>query len=416
MLSSIRLTISYIIYNAIGNANVDNLDFKDIGIIHRPKNYILTSLMVNVINIIAYMGILIILETGYLRQFFNYIKVKFLIKETNVTFSNEQMSDEFLSNNNLESQNMPLLKNPDMEDNNLLNPMINPINSINARSDSINNNLNNDNNTNNINNCIQNEINKINNDNENKLTTKIIALKKTYWQCCKKDIKDINNLYLGLENNEKFGLLGFNGSGKTTTLKSITREILYDSGEIILFGKNNKKQFNEIRQSIGYCPQENPLFYYMKVKEIIKFYLKLKGIRESINDICEKFGLGKYLETYCINLSGGNKRKLSFAIALMCKPKILLLNEPSTSVDPESRRIMWKKIMELSKKNKNLNIFFSFKSNIKFLFAISFSSVLLFICSCLSSFLLFRYILFLIFSTLLSIVTLSLKILISLEL
>ena len=359
MLSSIRLTISYIIYNAIGNANVDNLDFKDIGIIHRPKNYILTSLMVNVINIIAYMGILILLETGYLRQFFNYIKVKFLIKETNVTFSNEQMSDEFLSNNNLESQNMPLLKNPDMEDNNLLNPIINPINSINARSDSINNNLNNDNNTNNINNCIQNEINKINNDTENRLTTKIIALKKTYWQCCKKDIRAINNLYLGLENNEKFGLLGFNGSGKTTTFKSITREILYDSGEIILFGKNNKKQFNEIRQSIGYCPQENPLFDYMKVKEIIKFYLELKGIRESINDICEKFGLGKYLETYCINLSGGNKRKLSFAIALMCKPKILLLDEPSTGVDPESRRIMWKNIMELSKKNKNLNMILS---------------------------------------------------------
>ena len=91
---------------------------------------------------------------------------------------------------------------------------------------------------------------------------------------------DINNLYLRLENNEKFRLLGFNGSGKTTTFKSITREILFDSGDIILFGYNNKNQFTQIRQSIGYCPQENPLFDYLKVKEMIKFYLELKGINK----------------------------------------------------------------------------------------------------------------------------------------
>ena len=123
--------------------------------------------------------------------------------------------------------------------------------------------------------------------------------------------------------------------------------------------KNNNSQFGEIRHFIGYCPQENPLFDYMKVKEIIKFYLELKGLRESVNNICEKFGLEKYLETYCKNLSGGNKRKLSFALALMCKPKLVLLDEPSTGVDPESRRVMWKNIMDLAKKNKNLNMILS---------------------------------------------------------
>ena len=240
------------------------------------------------------------------------------------------MSEELLSNNNIETANTPLIT----ADGNSITSIDN-------------------------NNCIEKEMNKINNDNENKLTTKIIGLKKTYWLCCKKDVRAINNLYLGLENNEKFGLLGFNGSGKTTTFKSITREILYDSGEIILFGKNNKTQFEQIRQSIGYCPQENPLFDYMKVKEVIKFYLELKGLNESVQSICEKFGLEKYLETYCINLSGGNKRKLSFAISIMSKPKFLLLDEPSTGVDPESRRIMWKNIMELSKKNKNLNMILS---------------------------------------------------------
>ena len=338
MLSSVRLTLSYIFFKSTGDIPIDEFDLGFFGILYRPKNYILTSLIVNSINCIFYFLLLILFESGLLKLFFNYIKVKFLISESNITFSNEQMSEEFLSNNNIENSNTPLLRSSE-ENNNLIN----------------NNNINNTT----YNACIQNEINKINNDNENKLTTKIIGLKKTYWLCCKKNVRAINNLYLGLENNEKFGLLGFNGSGKTTTFKSITKEILFDNGEIILFGNNNKTQFENIRQSIGYCPQENPLFDYMKVKEIIKFYLELKGLNESVQSICEIFGLDKYLETYCVNLSGGNKRKLSFAIALMCRPKILLLDEPSTGVDPESRRIMWKNIMELSRKNKHLNMILS---------------------------------------------------------
>ena len=336
MLSSFRLTFGYIIFKAIGDyINLDKFEFGILGFIYRPKTYIFTSIIVNLINCIFYLCMLILLESGYLRQLFNYIKIKFLINESNLQFSNEQMSEEFLSSNNFQAQQNPLLLNNEESTNN-------------------NNNI-----TNPENNCIKNEINKINNDFENKLTTKIIGLKKTYWLCCKKNVRAINNLYLGLENNEKFGLLGFNGSGKTTTFKSITKEILYDSGEIILFGKNNKNQFEDIRKFIGYCPQENPLFDYMKVKEIVEFFLELKGVRESVHDICQKFSLEKYLETYCINLSGGNKRKLSFAIALMCNPKILLLDEPSTGVDPESRRVMWKNIMELSKKKNNLNMILS---------------------------------------------------------
>ena len=345
MLSSLRLTFSFIIFKSMNNLPivVDEFNFDPLGTLYRPKVYILTSLMVHSINLVFYSCLLVLLESGYLRALFNYIKVKFLINESNITFSNEQMSDEFMSSNNIDTKNI--------NDNEKASPLLRSSEDGNYSNNVIGSNPNN--------NCIQKEINKINSDTENRLTTKIIGLKKTYWFCCRKNIRAVNNLYLGLENNEKFGLLGFNGSGKTTTFKSITREILYDSGSIILFGKNNKTQFQQIRQSIGYCPQENPLFDYMKVKEIIKFYLELKGVNESVENICEKFGLQNYLNTYCINLSGGNKRKLSFAIALMCRPKVVLLDEPSTGVDPESRRIMWKNIMELSKKNKNLNMILS---------------------------------------------------------
>jgi ABC-type multidrug transport system ATPase subunit len=94
----------------------------------------------------------------------------------------------------------------------------------------------------------------------------------------------------------------------------------------------------------------------MKVREIISFYLDLKNIKGSTEEVCERFGLTKFLDTYCVNLSGGNKRKLSFAIALMCNPKLLLLDEPSTGVDPESRRIMWKNIMNLNKNGNQFNM------------------------------------------------------------
>ena len=166
----------------------------------------------------------------------------------------------------------------------------------------------------------------------------------------------MNNLYLGLEPNEKFGLLGFNGSGKTTTFRAIINEILTDRGSINLFGYDNKRQFKYIRTMIGYCPQINPLFDFMKVKEIIKYYSELKTSKESVESILYKFGLSKYANTYTINLSGGNKRKLTFAIAMMNKPTMLLLDEPSTGVDPDSRRVMWRNINELSNSGHKYNM------------------------------------------------------------
>jgi ABC-type multidrug transport system ATPase subunit len=172
-------------------------------------------------------------------------------------------------------------------------------------------------------------------------------------------LRAVNNLYLGLEANEKFGLLGFNGSGKSTTFKCITNELIYEEGLINLFGNNTLNSFENIRTIIGYCPQENPLFDFLTVKQTLEFYKSLKKSKISINEICQKFNLEKYINKYCINLSGGNKRKLTFAISLMNYPRILLLDEPSTGVDPESRRIMWKNINELSNNQNQYNMILS---------------------------------------------------------
>ena len=188
------------------------------------------------------------------------------------------------------------------------------------------------------------------------LTTMIIGLKKTFFVCCGRNVRAVNRLYLGLEPNEKFGLLGFNGSGKTTTFKAITNEIFFDEGSIELFGFNVKNQFQSVRQFIGYCPQANAMFDHLTVEETINFYKSLKSIQEPTEEICRRFGLGKYLKTISTKLSGGNKRKLTFACALMHHPKILLLDEPSTGVDPESRRIMWKNINDLNRTGNAYNM------------------------------------------------------------
>ena len=167
MLSSFRLTFSFYFFETMYVPDfVEFINLEPFGNLYRPENYAYTSLIAQTVNLVFYFGILVLLESGYLKRFFNYLKVKYLIKETNITYSNTQISDEFIINNNyFEESNTPLLDERESNKN------------------VINNSNNNTNNTNPnpTNNCIENEISKINNDVDNQLTTKIVALKKTYW-------------------------------------------------------------------------------------------------------------------------------------------------------------------------------------------------------------------------------------------
>ena len=395
ILSFIRLIMSYTLYSELDKALPD-FPIDNMNGIARPKTYLLTSYLAQLVNIALYTFLLLFAESGILGKFIHYLEIK-LYGDNDIHYAPSSSPDinneQNLNNNNysedqlIKNKYCNIISNDDIINTNSSN--INNQNNINQFAPNQYNNqnyiqFNNQNPYYSKNNdfsqsldfnfngenfqgdplqnpYVEKEIQKVLSDKE--LTTRIINVTKTFYPCfacfpnCKKNkIRAINHLHLGLEPNEKFALLGFNGSGKTTTFRAITNEILFDNGSIDLFGFDTKKQFNTIRTMIGYCPQSNPLFDFMKVREIVQFYSRLKSCEETPEEICEKFGLSNYLNTYTVNLSGGNKRKLTFALSMMNKPSLLLLDEPSTGVDPESRRIMWKNINDLSDSGHKYNM------------------------------------------------------------
>ena len=167
---------------------------------------------------------------------------------------------------------------------------------------------------------------------------KVNNFSKTYRQNCT-TVNAVQNISFGLDYGECFGLLGVNGAGKSTTFKSLTRDIVPTTGDITIQGFDVQKEFTSARKLIGYCPQHDAIFPLMTVEEHLWFYAKVKGIHpnrrriaidKAINDLQLKDHRDKPADT----LSGGNKRKLSVAMATIGNPPIILLDEPSAGMDP----------------------------------------------------------------------------------
>ena len=183
---------------------------------------------------------------------------------------------------------------------------------------------------------------------------------KIFEGCCK-STNAIRNISFKLDYGEVFGFLGINGAGKTTTFKCLSNEIFPTSGNIYIDDNEITSNFSKIRSLIGYCPQFDAIFEYLTVYENLEFYGLVKGAKKSkikdiINALIEEINLLPYKDKVSGKLSGGNKRKLSVAIALICNPPIILLDEPSTGMDPESRRKMWEVIHNVSLNRKKSTI------------------------------------------------------------
>jgi len=156
----------------------------------------------------------------------------------------------------------------------------------------------------------------------------------------------VDNLAFGVPAGHCFGLLGVNGAGKTTTFNALTGEIPATKGEIVAAGYNLRNNSSKARRNMGYCPQYDALIGLLTGREHLEIYARLRGVREAevgtmVSDLIRRLDLGMYADKPSYTYSGGNKRKLSTAIALVAGPKLVLLDEPTTGMDPAARRFLW---------------------------------------------------------------------------
>ncbi|CAD5114243.1 DgyrCDS3384 [Dimorphilus gyrociliatus] len=160
------------------------------------------------------------------------------------------------------------------------------------------------------------------------------------------DFHAVCGLSVGVCKGECFGLLGVNGAGKTTTFKMLTGDENISSGNAWIDGHNVINSMEKVQKSVGYCPQFDALIDQMTVTETLYLYARLRGlhkneIAQAVDELVDSLLLRDHKDKETRQLSGGNKRKLSTAIAFMGDPPVVFLDEPTTGMDPVARRLLW---------------------------------------------------------------------------
>nr|XP_008522837.1 PREDICTED: retinal-specific ATP-binding cassette transporter [Equus przewalskii] len=167
----------------------------------------------------------------------------------------------------------------------------------------------------------------------------------------------VDRLCVGVRPGECFGLLGVNGAGKTTTFKMLTGDTTVTSGDATVAGKSILTNISDVHQSMGYCPQFDAIDDLLTGREHLYLYARLRGVpAEKIEKVAkwciQSLGLSLYADRLVGTYSGGNKRKLSTAIALIGCPPLVLLDEPTTGMDPQARRMLWNTIVSIIREGR----------------------------------------------------------------
>ncbi len=188
---------------------------------------------------------------------------------------------------------------------------------------------------------------------------KIINISKTYHQRKANDVVALGDIYLSIEEGSFFGLIGPNGAGKSTLIKLITGLSCQDRGTISINGFDTIKQYQIARQMVGVSLQEHSFDPYLTVEEELyltggyfgknKAYLSMK-----IPEIIKLFVLEDKRKTATDKLSGGMKRRLAIAKALIHEPKILILDEPTAGLDVQLRHELWEILEKLNKQGTTI--------------------------------------------------------------
>lgn len=163
--------------------------------------------------------------------------------------------------------------------------------------------------------------------------------------------KALDNVSLTIKEGELFGLLGVNGAGKTTLIKILCGLTNKTSGTIMINNFSLDKEIDKIKEIIDISPQETSVANNLTVKENLEFFANIynNNNTNTINEIIDIFNLNEVINQRAKTLSGGYKRRLSIAIALISKPKILFLDEPTLGLDVFARRELWNIIRKLQK-------------------------------------------------------------------
>ncbi|XP_047389769.1 phospholipid-transporting ATPase ABCA3-like [Sciurus carolinensis] len=183
----------------------------------------------------------------------------------------------------------------------------------------------------------------------------IKELTKIYFTC--PVILAVKNISLAVQKKECFGLLGYNGAGKTSTFQILTGEESPTSGDVFIDGFSITKNILKVRSRIGYCPQFDALLEYMTGREIMIMYARVCGVSEHqihlyVNKHLHSLELEPHADSIIRTYSGGNKRRLSTAIAIMGKSSVVFLDEPSTGMDPVARRLLWNTVTKTRESGK----------------------------------------------------------------
>lgn len=183
------------------------------------------------------------------------------------------------------------------------------------------------------------------------------------------EVRDIHKSYghitaldgfsVNVEAGEIFGLLGANGAGKTTLIKILMGSLNFKSGDVSVLGHHPQKEKFTLRPKLGYMPQQAALYDDLSARDNVKFFAraqKIDNLDKRVDEILEFLNLGDRAGDTVHGFSGGMKQRVSLACALVHQPKLLLLDEPSTGVDPKLRDSLWSHFHDLAKEGVTIVI------------------------------------------------------------
>jgi ABC-2 type transport system ATP-binding protein len=186
------------------------------------------------------------------------------------------------------------------------------------------------------------------------------------------NIKAVGGISFEIQKGEIFGLLGPNGAGKTTTISMLSCLIKPDSGDAFVDGCSILKDSMEVKKRIGVVPQDVSLYPTLSAQENLVFFGEMYGLtgsklREKVDDVLEVVGLKDRRKEAINKYSGGMKRRINIAVGLLPSPKLLILDEPTVGVDPQSRTNILETLKELNKKGLTILYTSHYMEEVEFL-------------------------------------------------